>query len=242
MYTALLLVAAAAWAHVVWMAITDDMAGMDMVMSPTLGGGVAYVVAWGIMMAAMMLPSALPMIGLYAATRRGVERPGALPVAVFSLIYLGVWAATGIPMYGANVLWSNVGSVPRAYGTATILIAAGLFQMTPLKQACLARCRSPIGFLLGHWRAGWRGGLELGWAHAVYCLGCCWALMVVLVVAGAMGLRWVLLIAVIVAAEKVLPHGDWIARAAGVARVLLGLSVAIHPELAAVLRGGGHPM
>ena len=138
--------------------------------------------------------------------------------------------------------WSGVGAIPRAYGTAAILVAAGLFQVTPLKQACLTRCRSPIGFLLGHWRAGWRGGLRLGWAHALYCLGCCWALMVVLVAAGAMGLPWVLLIAAIVAGEKVLPRGEWIARATGVALVLLGLAVFVRPDLAAALRGGGHPM
>ena len=121
--------------------------------------------------------------------------------------------------------------------TAAMLVAAGIFQCTPLKQACLARCRSPLGFFLGHWQSGWRGGLALGWAHALYCLGCCWALMVVLVAAGAMGVSWVLLIAAVVAAEKVLPRGALIARAAGVALVLLGLAVAARPELAAVLRG-----
>jgi hypothetical protein len=100
-----------------------------------------------------------------------------------------------------------------AYITAGVLVAAGLFQASPLKQVCLRHCRSPLGFLMGHWRAGWRGGLAMGWAHACYCLGCCWALMVVLVVAGAMGLPWVLLIACVVAAEKLLPGGQWIARA-----------------------------
>jgi predicted metal-binding membrane protein len=93
-----------------------------------------------------------------------------------------------------------------------VLVVAGIFQLSPLKQVCLRHCRSSIGFLLGHWRPGWRGSLALGWAHAVYCLGCCWALMVVLVVAGAMGLPWVLLIAAAVAAEKLLPGGVWIAR------------------------------
>ena len=104
-----------------------------------------------------------------------------------------------------------------------ILLAAGAFQLSPLKQVCLRACRSPLAFLLGHWRAGRRGSLALGWSHAVYCLGCCWALMLVLVAAGAMGLRWVLLIAAVVAAEKLLPGGEWFARAAGGALLLLGV-------------------
>src|SRR5204863_297762 len=94
-----------------------------------------------------------------------------------------------------------------AYGIAGVLVVAGFFQLSPLKQVCLRHCRSPLGFLLGHWHAGWRGAVAMGWAHAIYCLGCCWALMVVLVVAGAMGLPWVLLIACVVASEKLLPRG-----------------------------------
>jgi predicted metal-binding membrane protein len=244
-YVALLVLAAGAWAHVVWTALTDDMAGMDMVMTPALGDGLAFVAAWGIMMAAMMLPSALPMIGLYAATQR--RRPdataasGAL-VALFTLVYLALWAATGVPMYFAGVALSVVTPTARAYGVAVVLVAAGLFQFSPLKQVCLRQCRSPLGFLLGHWRAGWRGGLALGWSHAAYCLGCCWALMVVLVAAGAMGLTWVLLVAVVVAAEKVLPGGEWVARITGIALVVLGAAVAVRPGLAMMLRGVGPAM
>jgi len=118
-----------------------------------------------------------------------------------------------------------------------VLIVSGLFQVSPLKLVCLRHCRSPLGFLLGHWRAGWRGSLALGWSHAVYCLGCCWALMLVLVAAGSMGLIWVLLVAAMVAAEKVLPGGEWIARATGVALVVLGVAVAVRPALALTLRG-----
>ena len=241
-YAVLVLITVAAWGQVLWMATTDDMAGMDMVMTPGWADGLGYVLAWGVMMAAMMLPSALPMIGLYAATQRRAAAPAALPVTLFTLIYLVVWATTGVPIYLANVGWSHLAAGPRAYALAAVLIVAGAFQVTPLKQACLRRCRSPIGFLLGHWRAGWRGGLALGWSHAAYCLGCCWALMVVLVAAGAMGLTWVLLVAVIVAAEKVLPRGEWIARGTGVALIVLGVAVAARPSLALVLRGGGQPM
>lgn len=244
-YMVLLALTGAAWAHVVWTAMTDDMAGMDMVMTPTLVDGLAFVVAWGVMMAAMMLPSALPMITLYAATQRGepgaVRVPGA-PVATFTLVYLAVWAATGVPMYGASVALSRLAPEARAYGVAVVLVVAGVFQLSSLKQVCLRHCRSPFGFLLGRWRAGWRGSLSLGWAHAVYCLGCCWALMVVLVAAGAMGLAWVLLVAALVATEKVVPGGEWIARLAGVALMALGAAVVLRPGLALTLRGVGPAM
>jgi predicted metal-binding membrane protein len=236
-YTILVVITAAAWAHVIWTAWTDDMAGMDMGLPLGVGDAVAYVVGWGIMMTAMMLPSASPMIALYAATQRGRSSAGRLLVILFTLVYLGVWTATGVPIYLANVGWSRLSLGTRGAALAAVLVAAGIFQVTPLKRACLRYCRSPIGFLLGHWREGWRGGLALGWAHAVYCLGCCWALMVVLVAAGAMGLAWVLLIGAVVAAEKMLPRGEWIARAAGIALVLLGVAIALRPGLALTLRG-----
>ena len=241
----LLVITVAAWAHVLSSPMSDDdMAGMSMAMTPTLVGGLAYVAAWAVMMAAMMLPSALPMIGLYAATQRNVASSGrkAVRIGLFTLVYLGLWALSGIPVYFASVGLSAIGARALAYGIAGVLVVAGIFQLSPLKQLCLRYCRSPLGFLFGHWREGWRGGLEMGWAHALYCLGCCWALMVVLVVAGAMGLPWVLLITAVVAAEKLLPRGEWIARVTGVALVLLGVAVAVRPGLAVALRAGGHSM
>ena len=160
-----------------------------------------------------------------------------VPVAAFTGVYLLVWAASGIPVYLAHTLLMALPEPAFAYGIALILLAAGAYQLSPLKQACLHACRSPLGFLLGQWRAGRRGSLALGWYHALYCLGCCWALMLVLVAAGAMGLPWVLLIAAVVAAEKLLPGGEWIARASGAALLLLGATVMARPELAMVLRG-----
>jgi predicted metal-binding membrane protein len=239
----LLVVAALAWARVLLSPMDDDMAGMGMVMTPTVAEGLAYVAAWAVMMAAMMLPSALPMIGLYAATRRNASPGGrVVSVALFTAIYLGLWALTGVPIYLGSVALSAVTPKALAYASAGVLIIAGIFQLSPLKQVCLRHCRSPLGFLFEHWREGWHGGLAMGWAHARYCLGCCWALMVVLVVAGAMGLPWVLLIAAIVAAEKLVPRGEWVARLTGVALVLLGLAVAVRPDLAIALRAGGHSM
>lgn len=236
----LLLIAAAAWVDIVRSSLGDPDMMMTMVMPMTVPGALAFVASWGIMMTAMMLPSALPMIGLYGAVQRGAGTPGArgVPVAVFTLVYLAVWAAFGAPVYVAHTFLMTLPPAAFAYGIAVVLVAAGAFQLSPLKQACLRVCRSPLGFLLGHWRSGIRGSLVLGWSHAVYCLGCCWALMGVLVAAGAMGLAWVLLIAAVVAAEKLLPRGEWIARATGGALLLLGAAVALRPDLVTALRGG----
>jgi predicted metal-binding membrane protein len=238
-YAALLGVTAAAWLAMLRVPMGDqDMAGMEMAMTPTVADGLTFVLAWAIMMAAMMLPSAMPMIGLYAAMQRDASNATARTAAVsaFTAVYVMVWALTGVPIYVASVALMGVAASTLAYTTAGVLIAAGIFQLSPLKQVCLRHCRSPLGFLLGHWRAGWRGAVSMGWAHALYCLGCCWALMVVLVVAGAMGLPWVLLIASVVAAEKILPRGEWVARTTGVGLALLGVAVVVHPSLATALR------
>src|SRR5437763_1035154 len=238
-YAVLLVVTVAAWLAMLWSPMgSEDMAGMQMAMTPTLGDTVAFVAAWAIMMAAMMLPSAMPMIGLYAAMQR--HAPGAIAgmtaVGSFALMYVALWAITGVPTYFASLALMAVAPATLAYTIAAVLVVAGVFQLSPLKQVCLRHCRSPLGFLLGHWRAGWRGAVSMGRAHALDCLGCCWALMGVLLVAGAMGLPWVLLIACVVAAEKILPRGEWIARMTGVALALLGVAVAAEPGLAALLR------
>ena len=245
--------AAAAWVLVLRSSLQGNDMMMTMPMPASWPDGITFVLGWGVMMTAMMLPSALPMIALYGAIRRGhvggglvgMATPGAVasgaargvPVASFTAVYLLVWAASGVPVYLAHTALMALPGRAFTYGIALILLAAGVYQLSPLKQACLRACRSPLGFLLGHWRAGRGGSLALGWYHAVYCLGCCWALMLVLVGAGAMGLSWVLLVTAVVAAEKLLPGGEWIARATGVAFLLLGAAVALRPELAMVLHG-----
>jgi predicted metal-binding membrane protein len=236
----LVLIAAVAWVFVVASAMRGEDMMMTMAMPMTVADGLAFVASWAIMMTAMMLPSALPMFVLYGAIQRGGDATASkgVPVAMFTLVYLALWAATGVPVYVAHTLLMKLAGPAFSYGVAVTLIAAGAFQLSSLKQVCLRTCRSPLGFLLGHWRAGRWGSLALGWAHAVYCLGCCWALMLVLVTAGAMGLPWVLLIAAVVAAEKLLPGGEWIARVAGGALVLLGVAVALRPDLVMALRSG----
>ena len=177
----LLLIAAAAWVDVVRSSLGDPDMMMTMFMPMTVSDGLAFVASWGIMMTAMMLPSALPMIGLYGATQRGAAAPGprGVPVVVFVFVYLAVWAAFGAPVYVAHTFLMGLTPAAFAYGIAVVLLAAG-----------------------------------------------------------AMGLAWVLLIAAVVAAEKPLPRGEWIARATGGALLLLGVAAALRPALVTALRAG----
>lgn len=244
----LLAVAALAWLGVIRQA--SGMADTEMSMATGAGltsaaGAAAFLSAWGVMMVAMMLPSATPMIALYGAMQRNLARSGqrGVTTAIFALAYVALWLAFGVPVYAATVVVELLAAAHPAiagllpYALALVLLAAGAYQLSPLKRVCLRVCQSPLAFLMGHWRSGRLGTLKLGLAHAAYCAGCCWALMVVLVAAGAMALHWVLLIAAVVFAEKLLPRGEWTARVGGVALVALGLLVAVEPGFAAVLRG-----
>jgi predicted metal-binding membrane protein len=241
----LLVLAAVAWVVVIQQGSPGG-AGMDMGMAAfSLAGAVAYLGAWGVMMAAMMLPSAIPMIALYGAMQRGKAKTGqrGLLAALFTLVYLAAWLAFGIPVYVASVLLGLAASSNPLvaswlpYGVAVVLVGAGIYQLSPLKRTCLRNCQSPFGFLMGHWRSGYAGAIRLAWDHALFCLGCCSALMIVLVVAGAMSLPWVLLIAALVFVEKVLPRGDWTARVIGAGLIVLGVLIVLRPDLAMTLRG-----
>jgi predicted metal-binding membrane protein len=251
----LLIVTIAAWAGVIIQATSMTMGGHSMGSEMSVGveplvtvpGLVAYVAAWLVMMVAMMLPSAVPMILLYRTVARGHAARGnpLVPTWIFVIGYLVVWAAFGVPVYLASqVVGAAVaGDVRLAkwapYGVAVVLLSAGAYQFTPLKRVCLRTCQSPLGFLTRHWRPGLAGAFRMGLAHGWYCIGCCWGLMAVLVAAGAMGLAWVLLIALVVAAEKLLPRGQWAARIIGLVLLGLGALVAAQPQLAAALRGHG---
>jgi predicted metal-binding membrane protein len=125
------------------------------------------------------------------------------------------------------------------YALAIVLLAAGTYQFSSLKRMCLHACQSPLGFLMGNWQSGHFGALKMGLKHALYCIGCCWGLMVVLVAAGAMALNWVLLIAVLVFAEKLFPYGEWTARVIGAALIIVGLLVILQPDLATILYSQG---
>jgi predicted metal-binding membrane protein len=191
------------------------------------------------MMAAMMLPSAMPMILLH---RRGVADrvriQSELRSGIFVGAYLLVWAAVGIGVWiAARISDALLPMGAQALAIAAILFLAGLYQFTPLKTACLRACRSPMDFLLTHWYRGLAGEFRLGLEHGLYCLGCCWALMAVFVGAGAMSLLWAAVIALVVFVEKVLPRGLVFGRAIGAALIAGAVLVLAQPEIAQSLAG-----
>ncbi len=188
---------------------------------------------WWIMMAAMMLPSAAPILLLAAALNRKA-RPGGMPYGAtgfFAAGYLVVWACFSVVAVAAQ-WWLTQNGVLSAMMQATsgklaggLLIAAGLWQLTPIKQACLRHCRSPVQFLTRRRREGNYGALAMGLEHGAYCLGCCWLLMALLFVGGIMNLYWIAGLAVYVLGEKLLPVGQRIGLAAGAALVLWGVAL-----------------
>jgi predicted metal-binding membrane protein len=210
--------------------------------APDLVGAIGFIGAWVVMMAAMMLPSAAPLVLLYRRAGSDARAANAAPLVAG---YLLVWAAFGGLVYavqqalGAAVHFSPAVGDARPYAVAGILAIAGIYQMTPLKQACLRQCRSPLDFLMHRWRGPSAfAALRLGVRHGAYCVGCCWGLMAVLVVAGAMSLLWVVVIALIVFIEKLMPFGERGAQLSGAGLALLAVLVALHPNVSVLLRAG----
>jgi len=216
------------WLHLVRGAGMDMHAMGDMVMPMAMSAwtpGYFLLVAsmWAVMMAAMMLPSAAPMILLYATVARRRRARGEVVAAtgVFALAYLAVWAAFSVGaaalQWGldAAALLSPMMATTSVAVAGLVLVAAGAYQFTPLKQACLRQCRSPLDFVLGHWREGARGAFVMGGRHGLFCLGCCWMLMLVLFVGGVMNLLWIGGIALLVLAEKTAPGNRWLSGFAG---------------------------
>lgn len=191
------------------LALTSGLAWGAVVAGPDgMGAGlIPFVAAWTAMMVAMMLPSAVPLVLLYHRTARAEE------TALLAAGYLCVWAVAGVPAFLAHEL------LPMTVGPVA-LGAAGIYQMTPLKTACLAKCRSPADFLVQRWG---RGAIQLGLEHGAWCLGCCWALMAILVIVGSMGLTWVVAVAALVALEKLSRHGVIWSRLIGVALLIAAI-------------------
>ena len=186
---------------------------------------------WWVMMVAMMLPGAAPMILLYAAVKRQrVPRAElAALTALFLAGYLLIWGAFSLMAAGLQWALELRGLVSASMMTLTsaalggaILLASGLYQFTPVKQACLRHCRSPVDYLSRHHRPGRAGALRLGLGHGAYCLGCCWFLMALLFFGGIMNLYWILGLALFVLGEKALPRGDLIGRGVGAGLALWG--------------------
>jgi len=230
---ALVLVAGAAWLYLGYMAW--GMAHMDrgaaMLLMPAMtqweGTDVALVfLMWVIMMAAMMLPSAAPMVRMFA--RCCHTRPGP-PTAAFVAGYLTIW--TGLSAMASLAQWGllelrlitpMMESASR-WLSGGLLVGAGIFQLTPLKDSCLSQCRSPLGFLMTEWRPGLGGAFRMGLRHGSYCAGCCALLMLLLFVLGVMNLAWIAVLSLVVLAEKTLwTEGVWPSRALGAALTVWG--------------------
>jgi predicted metal-binding membrane protein len=232
------------WVYLVRMATMMNTAAADKTMHAAMGmpemaawGTAEFVMLflmWAVMMVAMMLPSAAPMILLVVGTyRRRGDRCRVLTFA-FGSGYLVAWTAfsaaaalTQLLLHRAALLSPTMASNSAIVGGA-ILLFAGVYQWLPVKAACLTHCRSPLAFLAGHWREGAAGALAMGLRHGLYCVGCCWALMLLLFAAGVMNLLWVAAIAIFVLVEKLAPQGHVISRVAGVALVAWGGWVLMH--------------
>lgn len=204
--------------------------GMSMDMPWTITDAVFTFVMWTVMMVAMMTPAAAPVVLIFAGMQRkqtGRRLPAAL--LVFGAGYLLVWSAFSAVAAAAQWALHEAAMLSPAMKTASpwlgggILIAAGIYQLTPSKRACLTHCQSPLGFLMSHWRNGTNGALRMGMAHGAYCLGCCWALMCVLFVVGVMNLVWVALLSAFVLLEKIGPAGQTVSRVVGAGMVAAGV-------------------
>jgi predicted metal-binding membrane protein len=245
---ALGVIVALAWGYVLWLAADMDMGGMDMTGFRMIPAGIgimapanapwsviefAFVFAmWVVMMVGMMAPSAAPMILMYARVGRQGKAAGK-PFAATGWFAAGYFLAwIGFSLAATLVQWvferaalldSRMASASNVLG-GIVLIAAGVYQWTPLKDVCLAQCQTPFRFLMRHggFRADVPGCLLLGLRHGAYCVGCCWVLMALLFVGGVMNVLWIVLLALLILLEKLTPFGRWVARAAGVACVAAG--------------------
>lgn len=210
---------------------------MDMAGMAAPAGGTAFLLMlamWWLMMVAMMAPSAAPAILLYATVHRHAstreQEPRLAPTGAFAAGYALAWLGFSVVAAGLHGLLESRGLVSMTTMSSAsaglsggILVAAGLYQLSPLKNACLTRCRTPASFLARHWRPGRLGALRLGVLHGAWCVGCCWMLMALLFVGGVMNLVWIAALTLLVLAEKLLPRGRWVGRAAGALLIAWGV-------------------
>jgi predicted metal-binding membrane protein len=232
----LLSLAAAAWVLLIWQSAPDDMA----MMSPTMGlRAPLFLSIWVVMMVAMMFPTASPMILAFHQIQSAKRGRGDAFVGtwVFVAAYLVVWVLSGIAAY-LGALAAETAAVETALSPAAaariggaILVAAGLYQLTPLKELCLAKCRTPVSFIMTSWRDGTAGALCMGLAHGGYCLGCCWLLFVMLFPLGIMNIAAMAVVTLLIFAEKTLPWSRAIARGTAVVLVVYGAGVVVAPQL-----------
>ena len=228
---ALIVISALSWAYLVFLSLQMRDMGSPFAMPMTSAWTGQQVVLmwtmWSVMMAGMMLPSAAPMISVYSRTIQSGSRGLHGSTGLFVAGYLATWSGFAVLATAAQWILHDAALV-SAMGISTsrwlggaLLLAAGAYQFTGPKQACLRQCRSPLGFLMNHWRNGRAGALVLGMHHGVVCVGCCWALMAVLFVLGVMNLWWIALLAAVVLVEKLIPSRT-ISRTLGVGLTVWG--------------------
>jgi predicted metal-binding membrane protein len=227
-----------------WWSTVDRMRGMDDGPWTALGTFGWFLGVWVVMMAAMMFPSLAPTVALYSRMTRGRIAP-----LLFTGGYLVAWAAAGVAAFavarsggaiaGDVLAWDRAG---RWVAGATLLVAAA-YELTPLKDVCLAKCRSPLGFLLGAWRDGRMGSLQMGVRHGAWCVGCCWALMASLLALGVMSIAWMAFVAALIAAEKTLPWRRVATYTTAGLLLALGLLLLVAPDAVPALTiPAGEPM
>jgi predicted metal-binding membrane protein len=226
-----ILAAAAAIVAAAWAVTLATSAGFNALLMMPLGAAApaeaaAFVALSGVMMVAMMLPSALPMLEAHRGLVKieAGSREAFVESAIFGFAYLVSWTAMTAFSLVALTAFGVMGTMggAAAYAAGAILVGAGVYQFTSWKEYCLRHCRSPIGFITTHYQKGRAGALRMGFSHASYCLGCCWLLMLVWFVAGAMSVLWMGVFAAFILAEKVLPQGKLVSRAMGFAAVAAG--------------------
>jgi predicted metal-binding membrane protein len=227
-------------AALAWGVTGDRMQGMDAGPGTDLGTAGWFVGVWVVMMAAMMFPAIAPMVIMYARVQAGKRERGAdAPAgatALFVAGYLVTWTAAGVLGYAifdavraldiSFLAWDEGGR----YIAAGVILGAAVYQLTPLKDVCLRKCRTPFMFVLGAWRPGRAGALAMGIEHGAWCLGCCWALMAALFALGVMSIGWMALIAAFIALEKLLPWKAVANRGIAIALAVLAVAIAAAPE------------
>jgi predicted metal-binding membrane protein len=222
-----------ALAAVAWWSTAGRMDGMDAGPGTPLGALGWFLGVWIVMMAAMMLPAVAPTVALY---ERMARRRWSGASLLFAAGYLLVWGAAGLLAYGVFALGRSAFGDQLAWdaggrwAAGSVLVLAAVYELTPLKHACLGRCRSPLGFLLGSWRDGRPGAIEMGARHGAWCLGCCWALMAALFALGVMSLTWMALVAALITAEKTLPWGRPLTYGVAAFLLLIGIAVVAAPD------------
>lgn len=234
-FALLILTSIGAWALVLWQSHTMATMG-GLTMGASAG---TFVLLWVVMMAAMMFPTAAPMILMFASISAGKRTRGQafVPTWIFVAAYLFVWTVFGVLAYlialGADALGSGnawfTANGPRLSGV--LLALAGLYQLTPVKHVCLARCRSPLAFVMTSWRDGYRGAVRMGLIHGAYCLGCCWLLFVILFPLGMMNIGLLAAITLLIFAEKCLPIGVRLSRVVAVGLIVYGLAAVVFPDI-----------